>query len=69
MGRKSNLYNLAPGGRSVSVNNLTGRFKKKSNNSSLWIALVVLLIAAAVVVVLDKQGILKLGIFPDKDEN
>ena len=63
--------NLAPGGRSVSFNSLTGRLKNKNNRKTLVISiLVILVLAAAGLVYADYLGKLNLGIFPkNQDEN
>lgn len=67
MGIYSNARNLAPGGRSVSINSITGLFKKKSKGNYLVIAfLVLILLVVAALFYADYKGDLNLGLFPKK---
>jgi len=72
MGKYSKLSNLSRGGRSVkNYNTYTGELLHQKTNYTLWIIIaLVLILVGAGVVILDKKGILPLGIFPDdKKEN
>ena len=68
MGNYSKISNLAPGGKSLSLNNL-GFLKKKSNYIGIVILVVILLVVAGLFYG-DYSGKINLGIFPQKkDEN
>lgn len=67
MGKYSNARNLAPGGRPVSINSITGRFKQKSKGNYLVIAfLVLILLVVAALFYADYKGAVNLGLFPKK---
>ena len=68
MGKYSNARNLAPGGRSVSINSITGVLKKKSKGNNLVIAfLILILLAVAALFYADYKGKVNLGLFPKKN--
>ena len=67
MGKYSKASNLAPGGRPVSINSITGRFKHKSKGNYLAIAfLILILLVVAALFYADYKGDLNLGLFPKK---
>lgn len=69
MGNYSKKGNLAPGGRSVPINSLTGRLKNNKNNYK-YIGIGILVLILFVLVIADKKGKINLGIFPkDKKQN
>ena len=69
MGNYSKISNLAPGGKSLSLNNLGFLKKKKSNYVGIVILVVILLVVAGLFYG-DYAGKINLGIFPQKkDEN
>ena len=68
MGKYSNARNLAPGGRSVSINSITGRLKEKSKGRYLALAfLVLILLGVAALFYADYKGAVNLGLFPKKN--
>lgn len=68
MGKNSKASNLAPGGRPVSINSLTGRYKQK-NKGSYWAVafLVLILLVVVALLIADYKGAVNLGLFPKKN--